>query len=126
VPQHAPLEVFLTAKGIDQRAVLGLRHRIDGEIAPPEVFFQRDIRGGVDGEALVAAAALALGAGERVFLVGLRMQEHREILAHRLEAQPHHLFGGRAHHDVVTFLDRQAEQLVAHGSADEVDLHFVA
>jgi hypothetical protein len=37
----------------------------------------------MDGEALVAATALALGAREGVLLVGLRMQEHREIAADR-------------------------------------------
>src|SRR5438105_15505730 len=75
------------------------------------------------GEALVAAPALSLGARERIFLVRLRVQEHREILAHRLVAEALHFLGRGADHDVVAILDRQPEQLVAHRAADRVDLH---
>ena len=75
------------------------------------------------GEALVAAAALALGARERVFLVRLRMQEHREILADGLEAEPFHLFRRGADDHVVLVLQRQPEQPVAHRAADYIGLH---
>ena len=70
---------------------------VDGEIAAQQILLQRDIRRGVDGETLVAARGLALGARQRVFLMGLRMQEHREILAHRLKALPDHVFRRAAH-----------------------------
>jgi hypothetical protein len=96
---------------------------VDGEVAAPQVVLQRDVGRGVDGEALIAAAALALGAGERVFLVRLGMQEHREVLADRLEALLDHLLRGGADHHPVAILDLQAEQLVADGAADDVLLH---
>ena|SRR5437899_8197225 len=75
------------------------------------------------GEALVAAPALSLGARERIFLVRLRVQEHREILAHRLVAEALHFLGRRPDDDVVAILYRQPEQLVAHRAADRVELH---
>ena len=40
-----------------------------------------------------AVAGLALGAGERVFLFGARMQEHRKIAAHGHEAPARHISG---------------------------------
>jgi hypothetical protein len=51
------------------------------------------------------------------------MEDHGKVLADRLEAEPDHLLRGRAHHNVVAILDREAEQLVAHGPADDVGLH---
>src|SRR5207247_5508722 len=62
----------------------------------------------VNGKALVAAAALALGARKRIFLVRLGMQEHRKILADGLEALADHLFGRGADDHVVLVLHRQA------------------
>src|SRR3546814_8647839 len=58
-----------------------------------QVFFQRHRRIGVDDEAAVAAAGLAFGAGQRVFLVRLRVQEHGEVAADRLEAGGEHGVG---------------------------------
>ena len=72
-------EVALAAVGIDQRAVFVLRHRVDRQVAARQVFFERDVGRGVEGEAVVAGRRLALGARERVFLVRLRMQEDREV-----------------------------------------------
>ena len=74
-------------------------------------------------ESLVAAAALALGASKRVFLVRLRMQENGEVPADRLEAGALHLVGCRADDHVIAILHGQAEQFVAHGAADDVGLH---
>jgi hypothetical protein len=54
------------------------------------------------------------------------MEEHREILAHRLEALLHHLFGRGADHHVVALFHRQAEQLVTNCAAHRIDFHFVA
>ena len=71
VAQHARLEVARAAEGIDQRAVLVLGDRVDGEVAPLEVLFQRHRRIGVEGEAVVAGRGLALGARQRVFLARL-------------------------------------------------------
>ncbi len=46
------------------------------QIATPEIVLQRDL--GED-EARIAGRGLALGAGQRVFLVGLGVQEDREV-----------------------------------------------
>jgi hypothetical protein len=73
----------LTAEGIDQLAIGCFGHGIDGQVAAGEIFFQRDLGRRVEGEAVVAVAGLALGTGQRVFLVRFGMQEDREILADR-------------------------------------------
>ena len=121
--QDALLEIALAAIGIDERAVLGLRHGVDRQIPPAQILLQRDVGRRMHGKSLISTPALALGARERVLLVGLRMQEHREILADGLEAEPLHLLRGRADDDVVAVLHRQAEQLVAHGAADDIGFH---
>ena len=121
--QDAELQVLRAAKGVDQLALFVPRDGIDREVAARQVLLQRDIRCGEHGEALVAAPGLALGARERIFLIGLRMQEDREILADRAESQPHHLLGIAAYHHVVMVLDRQAKQLVSHRAAYAIDLH---
>jgi hypothetical protein len=117
------MQVLGAAEGIDQRAVLGLRHRVDGEVAALEVLLQRHLGRGVDREALVASAAFSLRPGQGIFFVRLGVEEHREILADRLEALGDHLLGRGTDHDVVALPDRQAEKLVAHGSANQVNLH---
>src|SRR5436190_8527739 len=112
VPQELRLQVLRATEGIDELAVLTLRHRVDREVAAPEVLFQRYFGRGIDLEALVAAAAFALGPGERVFLVCRRMQEDREILADRLGSERDHLFRGGADHDMISIAYRQAQQFV--------------
>ena len=72
VTQHARAQIGRAAEGIDQRAVLVLRHRIDREVAPGQVLFQCHVRFGVKGEAVIAACRLALGARQRVLLARLR------------------------------------------------------
>ncbi|OQC08585.1 MAG: hypothetical protein BWX79_01620 [Alphaproteobacteria bacterium ADurb.Bin100] len=132
--QHAGLQVALAAVGVDQVIFLPIlagsqrrmvidSYRIDSKIAPRQVFLQRHLGRGVDGEALVAARGLALGARQRVLLAGLRMQEDREILAHRQVAQRAHLLGRGADDHPVPVLDRQAQQLVAHRSTHPINLH---
>ena len=123
VAEEARRKVALAAAGVDQRAVLGARDRVDGEVAALQVFFERDLGRGMTDEAGVAVARLALGARERVFLAGVRMQEHREVTPDRAKAAREHLFGGAADHDPVAVLDRQPEQGVAHRPADNVGLH---
>ena len=108
---------------VDDAALLVARDRVDREVAAREVLLERHVGRGVELEAVIAARGLALGARERVLLVRLRMQEHREIPADGLVAELDHLLGRRADDDVVAVLHRQAEQLVAHRAADGVDLH---
>ena len=101
VPQHAVAQVGFAVERIDERSVRRPGHRVDGEVAAREVLLERHVGRAVDGEALVAAPALSLGARERVLLVRLRVQEDREILADRPEARGGHLLGRRADDDVV-------------------------
>ncbi len=122
--QDAGLEVSRTVKRIDELASLVLGHGIDREVTPLEVVFERHVRRGIDRKALVAAPALALGARERVLLLGLRVEKHREVGAHGLEALRGHLFGRGANDHVVAVFDRQAQKLVAYGAADEINFHM--
>jgi len=82
-----------------------------------------NVRRGAEFETVVAASRLALGSGQRVLFTGLGVQEHGKIPADRLVAQFRHFLGRRPDNDVVTILDRQLEQVVAHRPADAVDLH---
>ena len=123
VAQHAGRKIALAAVRIDQRAVVVARHRVDREVAPGEVVLERDFGRREELEAAVAAPVLALGARERVFLVRVRMQEHREIATHRPVAGRDHDFGRRADDDPVAIGAAAAEQLVAHRAADAVDAH---
>jgi len=52
VAEHSCRQIALPAIGVHQRAGLVLGHRVDGEVAPPQVFLQRDVRRGVHGEPL--------------------------------------------------------------------------
>ena len=121
--QHTCLDIANTAEWIDQRAVIRLCDGVDGEVAAAQVFFQCYRRISVDHEAAIAAPALAFGAGQRMFFAGLRMQEHREVAAHRFEAQRQHGFGRAADHHVIVVAGVQAQQLVADGAADEIGFH---
>src|SRR5690606_29718732 len=56
---------------------------IDGQVAALQVFFQRDVGGGVKGKAVVARGGLALGARQRAFLVGVGVEEDGEVTPHR-------------------------------------------
>jgi ABC-type uncharacterized transport system YnjBCD ATPase subunit len=123
VAQHARLEVAHAAVGVDQRAVFVLGDRVDGEVAPRQVLLQRHIRIGLEGEAVVAVAGLALGARQRVLLAGIRMQEHREILADRPVAAGEQLIRRGADHDVVVVDHRPSQQFVADRAADQIDAH---
>ena len=81
VPQHARAQVAQAAKGVDERGLIacpigGSGNGVDGQIAPRQVFFQRDGGAGLHGKAPVAGGAFALGARQGVFLARLRMQEN--------------------------------------------------
>ena len=109
--------------GIVYRTRLVLGHCIDGQVTTDQVFFQGHIGAGVESEAAVAPPALALGARQGVFLAGFRVQEHREISANRSKALGVHFLDRGADHQPVDIADRAAEQAVAHGAADFVDVH---
>ena len=117
------LEIGLAAEGIDQRAVLVLRHRVDRQVAAQQVLLERDLGPGVEGEAAIAGRGLALGAREGVLLVRLGMEEHREVGADRLIAGREQRVDVGADENPVAVDDRQAEQCVANRAADEIALH---
>ena len=93
MPQDAGVEIALALIRIDQRAGIIERHRVDRQIAPRQVLLERDVGRGVRNESFVAGRRLALGARQRVFLVRLRMQKHRKVLADRLVSERRHLLG---------------------------------
>jgi hypothetical protein len=43
VAQHARAQVALAAEGVDQRRRLVARHRVDREVAPPQVVLERHV-----------------------------------------------------------------------------------
>jgi len=108
---------------VDQCAIGRLGHRIDGQVAAGEVFFERYVRCGVEGETMVAVPGLAFSAGQRVFLLGLRVEEYRKILADRPEPLLEQSFRGGTDDDVVAVGIWPAEQFIADGAADDENLH---
>ena len=119
--QHALLQVALALERIGQAAVFGPGDGVDGQVAARQVFFQGHAGIGMDGKALVAARGFAFGARQCVFLVRVRVQEHRKILAHRHKAVRHHQLRRGPDDNPVVVLHRQAEQGIAHGTTHHVD-----
>ncbi|RMU46495.1 hypothetical protein ALP29_201561 [Pseudomonas syringae pv. avii] len=74
-------------------------------------------------EASITHAALALGACQRVLLVGQRVQEHREVGADRAIALDQHVLGTRADHHPIDISDRLTQQAVAYSTANFINLH---
>ena len=121
--QAAAAQVLLAAEGVDQTPLGVLRHGVDGEVPAGEVGLQADVRSGFGGESAVPRRGLALRSGQRVLLLGFGMEEDGEITPNLSVA---HLPQGRrsaAHHHPVPLLDLPAKQFVAHGAADQIDLH---
>ena len=126
--QPALFDIALAAVGIDDVAVIVLRHGVDGEVAAREVLLQRHRWIGIDHETAISTAGLAFGSRQRVFLTAVGMQEHREVLANRLEPERLHLVLCGANDNVVDVTGLQfsvipAEQAVAHAAADPIRLH---
>ncbi len=126
VAQHTRLEVGDTVERVDDLAGVISGYRVDGEIAPRQVLFKRDIGRCVYRETLIAACGLAFRARERIFFMRFRMQENRKILAHRFVAEFQHFRRRGADHDVIAVRARQSEQFVTHETADRVDFHAVS
>ena len=110
-------------EGIDQRAIGRFCHRIDGQVTAGEILFQRDIGRGMKSEAVVTVPAFAFGAGKRIFILGLRMQEDREILTNWTETLFKQGFRGGADNHVIVVGVGPAEQLITDGAADDEYLH---
>ena len=74
-------------------------------------------------KAPVAAATLALGTGQCVFLMRVGVQKNGKVPPDRQVALRHHLLGRGPDHHPIPVLHRQAEQMVTHRAADEIGLH---
>ena len=121
--QHARREIRLSAVRIDELAVLALGHGVDGEIAPLQILLQAHLGRGLRREAAIAGRNLALAPRERVLLVRLRMQEHRELAPHRLVTGALQLLRLSPDHHPVALADRNSQQPVPYRAADQVDSH---
>ncbi len=124
VPQGARVDVALAAVGIDENALGGLRHGIDGEIAAREILLERHLGAELHRESAIARGDLALAAGERVLLVGVGVQEHRKVSSHFPIAELLELLPRAADDNPITLLDGKPEQPVPNGSADQIHLHW--
>jgi hypothetical protein len=82
VAEDPGAQIRLAAVGIDQAPVCRACHRIDGQVAARRSC-SRSPRRGMEGEAAMSAASLALGSRERVLLARLGMQEDRKIAANQ-------------------------------------------
>ena len=125
--QHTRLEIRQATIGVyhlalTRRAVERFGHGIDGQVATNEVLFQRHIGAGMHAEADIPVAGLALGTRQRVLLLGLRMQEDREVPPDRPEATRLHVFHRRAHHHEVTLVPRPTQARITHRAAHAIDL----
>ena len=131
--QYFIFQVSLAAIGVDDvagpcvgrlvRQRFGHGQGVHREVAPGQVFFERDVGRGLHRKAFVAPRCLALGAGQGVFLSGLGVQKHRKVLAHGHIALRAHGFGRAAHHHPVAVVDGQPHQGIAHRTADDKHVH---
>jgi len=93
-------------------------------MATPEIVLQRHLGCGIEAEALVTGRGFSFRAGERVFLMGFRMQEHGKIPANGFVAEGQHRLGRGANHDPIVVLYRVPQEAVADCPADFVYLHI--
>ena len=125
--QDTSLEITVATVRIDDVAAAivafdRLRHRVDREVTPREVFLERHVGGEARGKTVIASTGLALGPGERVLVAALRMQEDGKVLADRAVAERKQVVGPGDDH-VVAFGEGPSEQRVAHRSAHQVSFH---
>ena len=118
MPQQPRVKVRLAAVRVDELAVLGLRHRVHGEVAPLQVLLECYLGGELRREAAVAGRHLALQARQCVLLVRLRMQEDGELAPHRRVAQALELCRLGTHDHPVALVHGPPEQPVPDGAAD--------
>ena len=121
--QDFGVEIRLPTEGVGDDAVFIHRHGIDSEVAAFKILLERDGWIGVDHKPMITGPRFALGARQRVFLFGVRVQEHREVAAHLRKALSDHFLGRAADHHPVGFMVRVAQQGVADGAAYAVTVH---
>ena len=123
VAQGARVEIPTPSEGIDQRAVGGLRHRIDGQVAPREILLQRHVGTESYVKAAVSGGHLALEPRERVFLLRVGMKKDRKVAPDLAVIQVQQLLARAADDDPVALLHRKAQQGVPNRSANQIHLH---
>ncbi len=126
VAKQPLFQILDAAIGIVQLSRLILGDGVDGEIPAQQILLQRHLRRGVADEAGITATLLALGAGQRVLLLGLGVQEHGKIAAHLGKAQRQHLFHGRPDHQVIPVALRQSQQAIPHCAPNQISLQAVS
>ena len=92
-----PTDTFIT--------IAGLRNGIDGQITSREVLLETDFRSELDRKAAVSGRSLSLPARQRIFFMGVRMQEHRKVAPYFAIFQSRQFVPGAAHDDPVALLD---------------------
>ncbi len=102
-------KVALALIRIGQVTLVVLRHGVDGQVTPNQVFFQRNVGARMEYKAAVTPPILAFGASKGVFVTVLRVEKYREIGAHRFITLGEHLFGRRANDDAVYIGDLDAQ-----------------
>jgi hypothetical protein len=100
-----------------------LGHGVDGEITPPEILLERDFRGGMKDESFVARGYFALGACKCIFFVGLWVQKDREVFTDLDITSIFQILGRRPNHHPIPIHDRTAQEFVADGAPNLIDLH---
>jgi hypothetical protein len=113
---------------VDQSLVKPVRssarkHGVDGQVAARQVFFQRDVGAGMEGKAVVARARSCARCAPARIPRGWRVQEHREVAPTGKKPCASSSSGVAPTTTQSRSLHGQAEQLVAHRAADQVDFH---
>ena len=85
--KHTRIDICAPTIGVDQCAVFILRDRVDGEVAPLQVLFKRDIGSRMKSEACISRCGFTLSACECIFFMRLRMQKNRKVFTNCDEAE---------------------------------------
>src|SRR3984957_20015654 len=123
VAQDTLLQVIRAAVGVDEFTAGTLCDGIDRKIAPAQILLQRHIGREAGAEAAIARRDFGFQAGKRVFLFGLRMQKDRELAPYGEIAELLEILRPRTDDYPVALARGDAEELIADGTADQVDLH---
>ena len=121
--QQARVEIAFTAMGIEQRTVRRLGNGVDGEVAACKILFERDFGPEFNREAAVAGGHLALEPRQRVLLVSIGVQKHREVASDFAIIQAQQLLARAPDHHPIALLDGLPKQGVPNGSANQIHLH---
>src|SRR5699024_239325 len=71
--QHPGLQIFESPIGVDEFALPVLGHRVDSEVATRQVLLQGNVGAGMNDEAGIPMAGLALGTRQSVLFMGVGM-----------------------------------------------------